>query len=142
MFSKNPQLASFTLMIIWRSGTIIATVLNWIFKFSGNSFLPAYPGFMVMNIPNSGQSSTISPSVNWNDFFFSFLLAKTTATCWAATDNTGSSIRLNSSKQPQEPDCAKPKEENERKERRIVFKSNIYPYRFYLDHDNPFGQNN
>jgi len=29
-------------------------------------------------------------------------------TCWAATDNTGSVILLNSSKQPQDPDWARP----------------------------------
>lgn len=52
----------------------------------------------------------MSPSVNWNVFFFSRLLARTTATCWAATDSTGSSMRLNSSKQPHEPDWAKPVE--------------------------------
>lgn len=62
-----------------------------------------------MKIPNSGHMSTVSPSVKTNDLFFSFLADSTTATCWAATDNTGNSIRLNSSKQPQDPDWAKPR---------------------------------
>lgn len=39
--SIKPQLASFTRMMICRSGTIIATVRNWIFRFSGSSCLPA-----------------------------------------------------------------------------------------------------
>jgi len=36
-----PTDANLTLMIISRSGTIILTCLNKIFKFSGNSYLPA-----------------------------------------------------------------------------------------------------
>lgn len=59
-------------------------------------------------MPNSGHISDISPSVKKNDVFFSFLAASTTATCCAATESTGSSILLNSSKHPQEPDCARP----------------------------------
>ena len=63
---------------------------------------------MVKKIPNSGSISTSSPSVKINIFFLSFLHVSTTWICWAATDSTGSSMRLNSSKQPQLPDCAKP----------------------------------
>lgn len=63
---------------------------------------------MVKKIPNSGSMSTSSPSVKTNIFFLSFLHVSTTWICWAATDSTGSSMRLNSSKQPQLPDCAKP----------------------------------
>ena len=37
----KPQAASFTLIIICLSGTIIATVLKLIFRFSGNSCRPA-----------------------------------------------------------------------------------------------------
>ena len=44
-FSWKPQLASFTLIMICLSGTIMATVLNCTFKFSGSSWRPAYPGF-------------------------------------------------------------------------------------------------
>ena len=51
---------------------------------------------------------TTSPSVNMNSDFLSFLHINTTYICCAATDNTGSSIRLNSSKQPHEPDWARP----------------------------------
>ena len=63
---------------------------------------------MVKKIPNSVSMSTLSPSVKINDVFLSFLHRSTMAICWAATDNTGNSIRLNSSKQPHEPDWAKP----------------------------------
>ncbi len=63
---------------------------------------------MVRKSPNSGSRSTTSPSVKMNCDFRSFLHCSTMAICCAATDNTGSSIRLNSSKQPHDPDCARP----------------------------------
>ena len=63
---------------------------------------------MVKKIPNSMSMSTLSPSVKMKAGFLSFLHCRTIAICWAATDNTGNSIRLNSSKHPQEPDWAKP----------------------------------
>lgn len=63
---------------------------------------------IVMKIPNSGHISITSPSVKVNCCFFSLCALRITATCWAATDNTGNSMRLNSSKQPHDPDCAKP----------------------------------
>ena len=66
---------------------------------------------IVKKRPNSGSRSTTSPSVNINCGFLSFLHWSTIAICCAATDNTGSSIRLNSSKHPQEPDCARPTNE-------------------------------
>lgn len=73
-----------------------------------NKQLRVRPLTIVMKIPNSGFISIISPSVKMKVFFFSFLAVNTTATCCAATDKTGSSMRLNSSKQPQVPDCASP----------------------------------
>ncbi len=45
ILSIKPQLASFTLIMICLSGTIIATERKLIFRFSGSSCLPAYPGF-------------------------------------------------------------------------------------------------
>ena len=63
---------------------------------------------IVKKIPNSGSMSTLSPSVKMNWLFLSFLHSNTMAICCAATDNTGNSILLNSSKQPQDPDWAKP----------------------------------
>lgn len=43
--AMKPQLANLTRIMIWRSGTIIATERKLIFKFSGSSCRPAYPGF-------------------------------------------------------------------------------------------------
>ena len=63
---------------------------------------------MVKKMPNSMFKSTMSPSVKTNCFLRSFLQANTMAICCAATDKTGNSMRLNSSKQPQDPDWAKP----------------------------------
>ena len=63
---------------------------------------------IVINRPNSGSRSTTSASVKTNCGLRSFLQTSTMAICWAATESTGNSIRLNSSKQPHEPDCAKP----------------------------------
>ena len=55
--SIKPQLASFTRMMICLSGTIIATVRNWILRFSGSSWRPAYPGFIVKKIPGMKAKS-------------------------------------------------------------------------------------
>lgn len=44
--------------------------LNKAFRFSGNSVLPAYPGFMVMNNPTLGVRD-ISTLSNKNLFFLS-----------------------------------------------------------------------
>ena len=63
---------------------------------------------IVRKIPNSGLRSTTSPSVKMNYFLRSFLAVRTMAICCAATDSTGRSIRLNSSKHPHDPDCANP----------------------------------
>lgn len=63
---------------------------------------------IVIKSPNSGFSSNSSPSENTSCLFLDFLADKTICICCAATDKTGSSILLNSSKHPQEPDCAKP----------------------------------
>lgn len=67
---------------------------------------------MVRKSPNSGFIVTLSPSVKIKDFFRSFLHVRIMEICWAATDRTGKSIRLNSSKQPQDPDCASPSKGN------------------------------
>lgn len=63
---------------------------------------------IVRKMPNSGLISTWSPSVKTKFLRRSFLHVRTIAICWAATDKTGRSMRLNSSKQPQEPDWARP----------------------------------
>lgn len=108
---------------------------------------------MVMKIPNSLFKFTESPSVKTNCCFFSFFAFKTVATCWAATDKTGNSMRLNSSKQPQVPDWASP-ESWEEKFFSIFFRKtamNFYPSTREIVYNlckcvpvlcNPFGLNN
>ena len=90
-----------------KPGTIIATGLKSDFKLSGSSVLPAYPGFIVMKIPQ----------VCWTGISLSskivvlacFLIAsKIVEICWATTESTSISILLNSSKHPQTPADAKP----------------------------------
>jgi len=59
-------------------------------------------------MPNSGSMLTMSPSVNTNCDRRSFLHVRTIAICCAATDSAANSIRLNSSKQPHDPDIDRP----------------------------------
>ena len=72
--------------------------------------LDYYVQTMVRKMPNSGFMSTLSPSEKMNCLRRSLRALNTIAICWAATDNTGKSMRLNSSKQPQDPLCARPAE--------------------------------
>lgn len=69
---------------------------------------------IVKKTPNSGSIKTISPSVNVNWLRRSFLQAKMMAICWAATDKAANSMRLNSSKQPHDPDLARPAKYNKK----------------------------
>ena len=78
------------------------THLNNAFKFSGNSVLPAYPGFIVINKPTVGVI-LISTSSNINVVFFILIASCILLTCTATTDNTSTEIRLNSSKHPHAP---------------------------------------
>ena len=94
--------------MICRSGTIIVTPRKSDLRFSGSSWRPAYPGFIVMKNPTSLFSAIVWPSVNVNDFLSSRIDASTEPTCCATTESTSRSMRLNSSKQPQQPDCASP----------------------------------
>ncbi len=91
------------------------------FRLSGNSVLPAYPGFMVtktaqdclreISIPSNmnlvayrkltGQSSLCLSQQEW--LTLSCWAICIVVICWATTDNTSISIRLNSSKQAQAP---------------------------------------
>ena len=95
-------------MMIWRSGTIIVTPRKSDFRFSGSSWRPAYPGFIVMNMPTSLSSLMTWPSLNWKVARSWRMASSTEATCAAATESTSRSMRLNSSKHPQQPDCASP----------------------------------
>lgn len=66
-----------------------------------------YPGFMVtktaqvltrdISVPSKRNLSKFCPTAIW------ILII-----CWATTDSTSTSTQLNSSKQAQAPDCAKP----------------------------------
>lgn len=83
---------------------------NKTFKLSGSSVLPLYPGFIVINIPKLGKkcSTFFSPRKTSVVFPLSkaFLIERT---CYAMTDKTSILIRLNSSRQVQEPVIASPK---------------------------------
>jgi len=90
------------LQLDWKLETTMASIVNITHSTETTCHT------MVKKIPNSGFISTTSPSVKMNVGFLSFFAVKTTEICCAATDNTGSSIRLNSSKHPQLPDWARP----------------------------------
>ena len=105
--SKNPSATNMISQISRRSGTTIAHGRNNAFKFSGNSALPAYPGFMVMKIPTVGVNGISSPIKS--KIFLSSLIASWILFTWTAiTERTSTVIRLNSSKHPQAPVCASP----------------------------------
>ena len=101
--SLNPSDASVTSAIIVKSGAIIATGLISAFKLSGNSVRPAYPGFIVMKIPQFGLHEMYCP-MNMNPGTLALNAFKIDNTCIATTDITSIFIRLNSSKQPHDPD--------------------------------------
>ena len=62
---------------------------------------------MVMNTPQVSSSATSSPSMTMR-FLLAFLPSHTALNCTEHTDSTSGMRRLNSSKQPQEPDDARP----------------------------------
>ena len=72
------------------------------FKFSGNSVLPAYPGFIVIKAPTDG-TSLISVPIKSKVSFLARIADKIVENCVATTDKTSIGIRLNSSKQPHAP---------------------------------------
>ena len=81
----------------------MATGLMRAFKLSGSSVRPAYPGFMVIKIPQLGLQLMFTP-MNENDGTFALRAFNIERICIATTEMTSILIRLNSSKQPQEPD--------------------------------------
>lgn len=81
--------------------------LNNVFKFSGSSVLPAYPGFIVINIPTVGANEISSPK-KLNFDFFAFSASRIHFTWTATTDKTSTAILLNSSKHPHAPVWANP----------------------------------
>lgn len=82
--------------------------LLWVETFTLFKNIEIHQLTIVRKMPNSGFIPTLSPSVKMKVFRRSFLQVSTVAICWAVTERTGRSIRLNSSKQPQDPDWARP----------------------------------
>ncbi len=70
-------------------------------------FFPTYPGFIVINIPQFGLQGIVIP-INEKILVFALNAFRIDNICMATTDITSILIRLNSSKQPHEPDCTKP----------------------------------
>ncbi len=60
-----------------------------------------------MKIPTVGMSEISSPK-KLKRVLWSLMASCMLFTCTATTDNTSTEMRLNSSKQPQAPDCARP----------------------------------
>ena len=80
---------------------------NNAFRLSGNIDLPVYVGFIVILIQHVGIRIYSSVSKK-NIFFLSLMAAWIVVIYDAITDNTSKSILLNSSKQHQAPQLAKP----------------------------------
>ena len=100
---ENPSPNRIISEIMAESGTIIAMGLNMLFKLSGSSVRPAYPGFMVIKIPHVGFSLISLPS-KMKRLVSLANACKMDRICCATTDSTSMLIRLNSSKQPHAPD--------------------------------------
>ena len=62
-----------------------------------------------MKKPTPGLRIVFWPSMKGNSVLCCLSADSTQLTCCATTDSTGSSIRLNSSKQPHAFDCARPR---------------------------------
>ncbi len=105
--SLKPSDANMTSAIMVRSGAIIATGRIRAFKLSGNSVRPAYPGFIVINIPQLGLHGICVP-INEKLGNLADNALRIDNICMATTDMTSILILLNSSKQPQDPDCTRP----------------------------------
>ena len=104
--TDNEEKEAATMQVRWNS-RVPQRYLKSAFKFSGSSARPAYPGFIVMKSPTLGVSRISSP-MKLNIFFLALMASWMHLTWTATTDNTSTEMRLNSSKQPQAPDCARP----------------------------------
>ena len=62
-----------------------------------------------MKNPTRGSRLTLAPSVKMNSFFRSRIALSTQNTCCAHTESTSRLMRLNSSKHPHRPLCARPR---------------------------------
>jgi hypothetical protein len=91
----------------YKSGTTTVIGLNNAFNPYGSYARPRYPGFMVMNTPQV-LSREISSPWRMNRFLFYFIASVTLLNWTEQTERTSGRSLLNSSKQPQQPDEAKP----------------------------------
>ena len=96
--SVYPHAASFTVLMIWRFGTIIVTPRTGL-EVLRSSWRLAYPGFIVMKNPTRGSRLTALGRVKMNSFRLRIALS-TQNTCCAHTESTSRLMRLNSSKHP------------------------------------------
>jgi len=68
----NPSENSIISAISYKSAAIIEIGLNRDFRLSGSSDLPAYPGFIVINIPHPMLRGIVAPS-KLNEVLFSLI---------------------------------------------------------------------
>lgn len=61
-----------------------------------------------VRVRDQSEKATLTASQPAQPLTFAALAFLMVMSCWAMTDRTSMSIRLNSSKQHQAPDCAKP----------------------------------
>jgi len=110
------------------SGTTIDIGRNIDLRLSGSSVLPAYPGFIVMKMPQDHSSLISRPSKTnrWIPLDRADMMDKI---CWATTDRTSMLIRLNSSKQPQAPVCYVTTMPSAQTTNTIIFNSYSYIYK-------------
>ena len=90
-----------------RSGTITVIGRKSALSPSGSSERPRYPGFIVMKAPQVGSSEISSDSMTMRADS-ALTPSHTDLNCTVHTDSTSGMRRLNSSKQPHEPDDARP----------------------------------
>jgi len=105
---------------IWAMpGEIMAMGLKSDLRLSGSSVLPAYCGFMLTNTPTLALSGIILVWMK-TSVAFDFSASIINENCCAITESTSICMRLNSSRQDQEPHCEKPE-----KKRAMVFTSKV-----------------
>ena len=95
-------------MIMHMSGTITVTGRKSTLSDSGSSARPRYPGFIVMNAMHPCGCKKYSTPSYRNFPALARWPSSTALYCTEHTDSTSGTSRLNSSKQPHEPDDASP----------------------------------
>ena len=95
-------------MIMHMSGTITVTAPEEHLERLGSSARPRYPGFIVMNAMQPLRVQKYSTPSYRNFPALARWPSSTALYCTEHTDSTSGTSRLNSSKQPHEPDDASP----------------------------------